>query len=1622
MRPELALGSPGMATSSADSDHLDAYARAAQALNDTLKRRLGALAATYQAVVPRLRWGRFDASATLDDLVQFIKLNDDDDRWVTVISRAFREADRDGGVATTSDDRIAALLNAYGVAPGTRAHLTVDDPIVAGMPPTSGFANDPVCTATGHFVEVELDLPLPGRTGPLRWVRTYNSRWREEGPFGRGWSSWASVRAERSDEGVMVAFPDGRRATFLRRFEGGYERVAGVLGELADRGQGLDLEWFNGDRWVFDAEGRIARCEAAAGGTTILEQAEGRLIALRHSAGRSLRLQWDGDRIVELTASDGRRVTYRYDKTGDLVEALTPHAGQRVYRMSPGGLLRALVDADGVEVVRNTYDEDGRVLAQRSPFGRLTRFRYAEPGVTVVGDDSGGPTTTYLHDTAGRLVGVIDDHGARMTKVYDEWGNPVAVSDRLGNTVVQLFDYRGRLLRREEPDGAATSYRWDERDRMITRTDPLGHTVRLAYQGDDRVPSRAVDAVGAETCLEVADGLIGAITDPDGVVTHFAYDADGLLLTVSDASGGTTTFERDATGGVVAVQGPSGERTRLERDERGRLTHRHLPTGGAIRYEWTEAGRLAASVSPAGARARMAYGAHGELIELVDSAGATTGFGWDQLGNLVWLSNPTGEKIAYAYDGLCRLTTITDASGGTWLREYDAEGRLYAVINPEGERRVRTYDERGRVIAEADAAGHTTRYAYDVADRVIRVEDPTGAATIFAYDPVGRRVAVTDPLGATTSFEWSPAGRLIAVSSPLGHVTRYEYDPAGRVAAVVDPTGARSSVRRDASGLVAGVTTPTGDTAGWDYDVEGRVIAERAPDGAETRFAYDLTGRLTEVVGPTGAIVRYGYDLAGRLAETVDPLGGVTRFDYDEVGLLRRSVDPLGGEQLFDYDPVGRFTGFTDQLGHRHTLRLDRAGRMMAHVDGAGNEVRFWRDDAGRVVGWGAPEAPEPEVRFERDAAGRPVRVSEPGRETTMRWDELGRLVGQEAGGLALHWRYDADGRQVAVVHPDGQETSYAHDAAGRLVGLRHPVAGPARLTRGADGLPVRFEAPGLVRGWERHHGRVVGFNQESADGATSLTFEHDAAGRVIAETGPSDCTTYQYDSAGQLIGMRDEGGEVWSWAYDQGGRRVTETGPSGERRFAYDAAGRLVAAESADDSVEITYDGAGRRARETRRQGGEVAYTWDQLGRLTGIRRVQGDQVHVTSLHVDALGDLVGVDGTPLMWDRSQVIPSLRRAGAADVVGAGDPLAAVGPAGTTWLSTDARGTIGGPMDPWGAGPGIDMPGAGSSAVELGYLGELAVDHLLWLRNRAYDPTTAAFLSPDPLPPILGSPTVANPYHYAFNNPLGFLDPLGLQPLTDAQLATMRDAAGRPLWERGPLDELVLAWAGYNGRVLSFVTDHGEEIAAIGVTVAGIALIATGAGAVPGVALTSAGAAMATTVGTGILTGVVTNSAFQAGSGEEFDFGDVAVSGSVTGMAALGGMMFAAAPIVGSLAASAGRVAGPAFAKITPYAARGVTEGSISGVLGESIDSMRGDGFSLGNVFIETVGGLVFDSAGGLLPVADEMWTGIKKSGTAEVLADVVGILGGGLWTETAKAANDTGAPLPPLWPSYPLP
>jgi len=338
--------------SSADPDDLDVWVAANRGLDSGLAPHHGNFVRFQNTFSSNTVDGGFDASSLIRAFRTYLDENEKDSQWTSFIAGLFRQADSSGGVVGLPDSVIAAGLRAAGLS-GGRQSVTFDDPIVWGAPPTSGYANDPVNTASGNFVEIETDLEFGGLLGALRFSRTYNSRSDRVGPFGVGWASWASARLRAAPDGAHWEGPDGQRAVVPVVGDGSrYRRVVGIQGLVVPGESGLALEWFGGRRWEFDAEGLLVAAQDGPGTRVRFEYADSTLVALVHEGGTRLDVCWDGERIVALRCSDGRRVAYRYDGAANLVEVEGP-GGRRRYELDDAARVLAVLDADGVVELRN---------------------------------------------------------------------------------------------------------------------------------------------------------------------------------------------------------------------------------------------------------------------------------------------------------------------------------------------------------------------------------------------------------------------------------------------------------------------------------------------------------------------------------------------------------------------------------------------------------------------------------------------------------------------------------------------------------------------------------------------------------------------------------------------------------------------------------------------------------------------------------------------------------------------------------------------------------------------------------------------------------------------------------------------------------------------------------------------------------------------------------------------------------------------------------------------------------------------------------------------------------------------------------------------------------------------
>ncbi|MDT0234779.1 RHS repeat-associated core domain-containing protein [Curtobacterium sp. BRB10] len=236
------------------------------------------------------------------------------------------------------------------------------------------------------------------------------------------------------------------------------------------------------------------------------------------------------------------------------------------------------------------------------------------------------------------------------------------------------------------------------------------------------------------------------------------------------------------------------------------------------------------------------------------------------------------------------------------------------------------------------------------------------------------------------------------------------------------------------------------------------------------------------------------------------------------------------------------------------------------------------------------------------------------------------------------------------------------------------------------------------------------------------------------------------------------------------------------------------------------------------------------------------------TDLHVDALGELAEVDGVPIDWDTAAFAPTLLAVGDEPVLRAPGGLIGVD---DRWIASGRRTTrAADDADPWQTL--VDLGGSGlPGGIALGADGSLQVAGLEWMGARAYDPSSRGFLSVDPVSAPAGAAWAGNPYSFAGNDPLHAIDPLGLAPITDAELEAYAAV------QQGPLARAAAATG-------DWFADNWEYVAGGAMVVAGGVLVATGVGGPVGMMLIGAGA----------------DTIIQKATTGEVNWGQVAVSGA----------------------------------------------------------------------------------------------------------------------------------------------
>ena len=226
-----------------------------------------------------------------------------------------------------------------------------------------------------------------------------------------------------------------------------------------------------------------------------------------------------------------------------------------------------------------------------------------------------------------------------------------------------------------------------------------------------------------------------------------------------------------------------------------------------------------------------------------------------------------------------------------------------------------TYDgpgDAGLLTGSVNATGQATNIAYDADGQVIgdTFSDSTPARS-YSYDPDGRTVAVSSPAWGTQNYTYDAAGELTGKAEPTGGavldpgIEQYAYYPDGARAAlslqipaagINLPNAFQYSYRTDGLLQSQRVNAGVGGTYSWTYTTAGRELTQRDPSTGATmtanlRYFSGSWSTYPMTFGPRTT----SYNAYGQVASITYPTGFTSQnYSYDAQGnaLAYRTTAP----------------------------------------------------------------------------------------------------------------------------------------------------------------------------------------------------------------------------------------------------------------------------------------------------------------------------------------------------------------------------------------------------------------------------------------------------------------------------------------------------------------------------------------------------------------------------------------------------------------------------------------------------------------------------------------------------------------------------------------------------------
>ena len=714
----------------------------------------------------------------------------------------------------------------------------------------------------------------------------------------------------------------------------------------------------------------------------------------------------------------------------------------------------------------------------------------------------------------------------------------------------------------------------------------------------------------------------------------------------------------------------------------------------------------------------------------------------------------------------------------------------------------------GLVATSTDANSQVIHYTYDNLRRVTDIQRPDSAHLTYAYDDVNKKITFTSPVQGTD------VRRQVSYLDSLGRVNKTA------VADVNNTTYSIVESQFDSLGRAYKTSNPHNSIAQYwtevDTDALGRVTKRILPDGTnQVTYSYGIAdGNVAvTVTDSAGHPIKQELDALGRLVTVYEPdvtnqnsLTQATSYSYDVLNDLTQATQ--GSEtRTAVFDSLGRATNVTMPETGLVQYQYNSFNQPTQRTDARGVITTYSYDTLNRpyqiiynVGATGVPATPTVTYTFGTTPAqfnnGRLITLATAGVETdTFTYDQLGRAasVSKNVTGAKIYnltYGYNLGNELSTLTYPSGRVVTQSHDAIGRLSQLNDAVRtyanqfsyNPAQQVLGytaGNGVQGTFgyssallqlqtltytKSPNtlfsLSYGYTQPNGGNNGQITSITDNLTaanSLTFTYDALGRLTRGvtgnlTSPNTWDiSWVYDRYGNRTNQTQSGGTLavtnsnlsfnthnqptGAFSFDLSGNTLDD---GVTHNYVYDAESRYVKLGS---TLVNSYDASSWRVEKVT-GGSTTVYVFagaNVIAEYTPSAQTNAPTKEYTYLGSQVLATLDS-SGNPTYRHPDLLSARLYANASGTVIGTQGHL----PFGESWYST-------GTVDKW----------------KFTSYERDSDTNLDYAEMRFDSGRLARFTSPDPYAGSMdaGNPQSWNRYAYVGNDPVDFVDPMGLVKL-----------------------------------------------------------------------------------------------------------------------------------------------------------------------------------------------------------------------------------------------------------------